>query len=670
MVSLKPARIAAVPTPRSGIPQHWSVMHIIIVGTLTFFVVLLLSTRILPLEIVVLGVPVVLSVTGVLSVGKAFSGFSQPAVITIVCLFILSEGLSRTKVMRKIALFLISLVRTRPRLLGPAILVSVGLTSMLLNDTGTTALFLPVVMALMKESRRSPKGMLLPMGYIALLGGASTLIGTSSNIVISGYLESLAYRPFHMFDFLPVGGGALLLGLLYLVLLEPRFFRRDGPEIFPASQSGERPFDVEIVLGSSFPFHGMTFEDSPLGKEIGLTLRKARSSRILSARQRAQSFLKASWDWSRLSTHHVPPRPATGPPEPPSTDLPPMDGSGPLAPDQHLHMVATLSQLQKLSDIKGIYLEPVQHSLPATSGETERHPLHRFMESEDWLFAQAVLNTRSGMIGRKVSSLHFILPAKVDIIGIFREGGRRISGELSDWTLEPSDVLLIQGPRDEVKELSGRNIFLYLDLFERETFRSDKAILSLLILFGVILSNVLGWIPLTLSAVSGAILMVLSGCLTIEEARNAIEWRVVMLLGGMFPLGWAISQTGLGGQIASFLTHTGHGMGPTGILALLMAVTVLLVQFLSHNLVALIMAPIAIDLSRTLHLSPYPLMMGVAFAATMAFLTPLSHPVNTLTWGPGEYRFRDYSRVGIGVLVIAFLWGLYEIPQRFPFVLN
>jgi di/tricarboxylate transporter len=186
----------------------------------------------------------------------------------------------------------------------------------------------------------------------------------------------------------------------------------------------------------------------------------------------------------------------------------------------------------------------------------------------------------------------------------------------------------------------------------------------------VVLSNVFAWLPLTLSAVSGAILMVLFGCLTIEEAKNAIEWRVVMLLGGLFPLGWAISQTGLGQLIAGLLSSQGHALSPTLLLALLMGTTALMVQFLSHNLVALIMAPIAIDLSRVLHLSPAPLMMGVAFSATMAFLTPFSHPVNTLTWGPGEYRFSDYTRTGAALLLIAFLWGLFEIPRRFPFGLH
>jgi len=646
-------------------------MQIIIVGALTFFVVVLLSTRLLPLEIVVLVVPVVLSMTGVLSVEKAFSGFSEPAVIVIVSLFILSEGLSRTKVVRKIALLLISLIRKQPRLLGPTILLTVGLFSMFLNDTGTTALFLPVAMALLKESRLSPKRLLLPMGYVALLGGASTLIGTSSNIVISSYLESLAYHPFRMFDFFPIGAGALVLGLLYLILLEPWFFRKENPLSLPSPIPDERCFDVAIILGHTFPYHGMSFNDSPLHKEIGLSLRIAQSSRSLSARQRAQSFLKASWDWSRVPerSRHADQEEWTG--KMPAQEMPHTpEGSDILAPDQHLHIVATLSQLEKLADIKGVYLEPVQHSLPAEGSGVERQPLHRFMESEDWIFAQVVLNPRSGMIGRKVSSLHFILPARVDIVGIFREEGRRISNDLSEQTLETSDVLLIQGPREAVKDLSSRNIFLYLDFFERETFRSDKGILALLILGGVIVSNVFAWLPLTLSTVSGAILMVLSGCLTIEEARNAIEWRVVMLLGGMFPLGWAISQTGLGNQIASLLATNGHQTSPTLLLALLMGTTALMVQFLSHNLVALIMAPIAIDLSRTLHLSPYPLMMGVAFAATMAFLTPLSHPVNTLTWGPGEYRFSDYSRVGAGVLLIAFLWGLWEIPRRFPFVLH
>ena len=647
-------------------------MHIIIVSALIFFVVVLLSTRLIPLEIVVLGVPVVLSLTGVLPVEKAFSGFSEPAVIVIVSLFILSEGLSRTKVVRKIALLLVSLIRKHPRLLGPTILATVALFSMFLNDTGTTALFLPVALALLKESKLSPKRLLLPLGYVALLGGSSTLIGTSSNIVVSSYLDTLGDHPFRMFDFFPIGAGALVLGLLYLILLEPWFFRKERPFLLPSAVPEERSFDVEIVLDPAFPYDGMAFNDSPLHRDLGLSLREAKSSRLLSARMKAQSFLKASWEWSRAEERQR--RSAQGPEEkttPPETT----DGQIPQEPNllsagQHLHILATLSQLEKLADIKGVCLEPVQHSLPSSGAEIERHPLHRFMESEDWMFAQAVLNPRSGMIGRKVSSLHFILPAKVDIVGLSREEGRRISSDLSELTLETSDVLLIQGPRAAVTDLSARNIFLYLDFFERETFRSDKAAMALLILGGVILSNVFGWLPLTLSAVSGAILMVLFGCLTIEEARNAIEWRVVMLLGGMFPLGWAISQTGLGHQLSSLMIVNGHQMSPTLLLAVLMGMTALMVQFLSHNLVALIMAPIAIDLSRTLHLSPYPLMMGVAFSCTMAFLTPLSHPVNTLTWGPGDYRFGDYARVGAGVLLISFLWGLYEIPRRFPFVLH
>ncbi len=638
-------------------------MPIIVVTSLTFFVIVLLSMRLLPLEIVVLGVPVVLSLTGVLSLEKAFAGFSEPAVIAIVSLFILSEGLSRTKVVRKVALLLDSLRRRHPVLLVPAILGTVGLFSMFLNDTGTTALFLPVVLSLLKESRLPEKPLLLPMGYAAILGGSATLIGTSSNIVVSGYLEGQGYHPFRMFDFFPIGAGAFLLGLVYLGLTGKRFFRWTEGKATPAIPQEERTFDLELVLGADFPYLGKRFSESPLKTQTGLSLRIAHPSGILSARARAQSFLRASWDWSRkIGPPNAPPMPHTPKSANPEGEV--------MVQGLHLHVVATLSQLHKLGDLRGLSLLPVQHSLPAPGEEVIRPPLDRLLESEDWILAQAMLSPRSGMIGRKISSLHFLLPPDVDIVGIHREESRRIPGELSDLTLEAGDLLLIQGPRRAVEDLSGRNLFLYLDLFERETFRSDKALIALGILGGVVLSNVFAWLPLTLSAVSGAILMVLSGCLTIEEAKNAIEWRVVMLLGGLFPLGWAIAQTGLGQLIAGLLTSQGHTLSPTLLLALLMGTTALMVQFLSHNLVALIMAPIAIALSRVLHLSPYPLMMGVAFSATMAFLTPFSHPVNTLTWGPGEYRFSDYTRTGAALLLIAFLWGLFEIPRRFPFGLH
>ena len=635
-------------------------MQTIVVLSLLFFVVFLLSTRLLPLEIVVLSVPVVLSLTGVLPLDRAFSGFSQPAVIAIVSLFILSEGLSRTKVVRKVALLLGSIRHSHPRLLLPALLLTVGLFSMFLNDTGTTALFLPVALSLLREAKLSRKPFLLPLGYAAILGGSATLIGTSSNIVVSGYLESLSLPPFRMFDFLPVGGGAFLLGVIWL-LLTGKKGPNDAESPEPHSHNGDdRPYDLEIVLGADFPYHGQKFDETPLSTTIGLVLSKNHDLAPITARQRAQTFLRASWDWSRKI---VPPPPSPEQAGP----VPPPDEEEVLAPGHHLHVQGTLDQLHRLSDIRGLSLEPVHAFLPGTASRSGRTTLGPLMESEDWIFAQAVLSPRSGMVGRKLSSLQFLLPPEVDIVGVHREGGRRAPGHLADMTIEPGDILLLLGPRPAISELSGRNIFLYLDRYERETFRSGKALSALLILGGVVLSNVLGWLPLSLSALIGALLMVVSGCLTLEEARSAIEWRVVMLLGGLFPLGWALSETGIGERLATHLGTPGLLPHPELLLALLMGTTAILVQFLSHNLVALVMAPIAMDLSRTFHLSPYPLMMGVAFASTFAFLTPFSHPVNTLLWGPGDYRMADFMKRGTVVMLLAFGWGLFSIPHLFPF---
>ena len=634
-------------------------MHTVVVLSLLFFVVALLSTRVLPLEIVVLSVPVALALTGVLPLDRAFSGFSQPAVIAIVSLFILSEGLSRTKVVRKVALLLGRIRHRHPRLLLPALLLSVGLFSMFLNDTGTTALFLPVALSLLREARLSRKPFLLPLGYAAILGGSATLIGTSSNIVVSGYLESLSVHPFRMFDFLPIGGGAFLLGGTWLLLTGKKVpGEAESPEPQP-NNGDDRPYDLEIVLGPDFPYHGKKFEETPLATTIGLTLSKSHDSAPITARQRAQTFLRASWDWSRK----IAPAPSPERIEAPGSDT----QEEVLAAGQHLHVLGTLDQLQRLADIKGVSLEPVHAFLPGTPSGGGRPSLGPLMESENWIFAQAVLSPRSGMVGRKLSSLHFLLPPEVDIVGVHREGGRRAPGHLADMTLEAGDILLLLGPRPAISELSGRNIFLYLDRYERETFRSGKALTALLILGGVVLSNVMEWLPLSLSALIGALLMVLTGCLTIEEARGALEWRVVMLLGGLFPLGWALSATGIGQSLASHLGTPGLLPHPLLLLALLMGTTALLVQFLSHNLVALVMAPIAMDLSRTFHLSPYPLMMGVAFASTFAFLTPFSHPVNTLLWGPGDYRMGDFVKRGAPVMALAFAWGLVSIPHFFPF---
>ena len=252
----------------------WSAMQTIVVLSLLFFVVFLLSTRFLPLEIVVLSVPVILSLTGVLPLDRAFSGFSQPAVIAIVSLFILSEGLSRTKVVRKVALMLGGIRHTHPRLLLPALLLTVGLFSMFLNDTGTTALFLPVALSLLREAHLSRKPFLLPLGYAAILGGSATLIGTSSNIVVSGYLDNLSLPPFRMFDFLPVGGGAFLLGVGWLLLTARKVSVEAESTELLAHNGEERHYDLEIALGPDFPYLGQKFEETPLATTLGIPFEK------------------------------------------------------------------------------------------------------------------------------------------------------------------------------------------------------------------------------------------------------------------------------------------------------------------------------------------------------------------------------------------------------------
>ena len=631
--------------------QSWGV------GILAIVTILLLAMGTIPVEMVAVGVLVVLGVTGLLPASDLFRGFSEPAIFLIGSLFVLSEGMARAKVVRWLATTLTIHIGKRPFLLSAALYLLAGVLAMFLNDTGSVAIFLPLVGALVGELGLPLRGFLLPTGYVALLGGSATLIGSSSNVIVSGFLESRHLPTFQMFDFFRVGGGAFLIGLAYLIFTRPLFLGKIGGETLP-KEASSRKFFAEIVLGKKFSFLGKNVSEVPILSDFYAPppedVAPSGVRQDGEEKDRYRSFLKASWSLIR--------HPSAGSASYPSENS---YRGGPLREGNRIRLFVTVAQLQRVTEREGIDLYSLSSPgrgdvIPPPAGGQRKA-----LEDEDVVVCEAIPAPASGLIGRPLSSLSTLTGPDISVSGIHRSSPP--PDPLSQTVLSHGDVLLLKGRRESFDWLRDRSLFLYLDEVEREVFRSEKALTAVGILVLFVLASVFHWVPTVLAALMAALAMVGAGIVRMKEALGAIEWRVIFLMGSMFPLGWALERSPFGSVLVHGLKGVGGGLGPEGALVLVLATTMVAVQFLSHTLVALFMSPVALSIAVALHVSPMPYLAAVSLGAASVFLTPFSHPVNIMTWGAGNYRLRDYIRVGGGLLLLTLAWGVFEIPRVWPF---
>jgi di/tricarboxylate transporter len=637
-------------------------MRLLELATIVVAVTILLTTRVVPVEVVAIGIPAVLGLFGILPPDRILQGFAQPAVFLVASLFVLSEGLSRTKVIHRITLRLMMLVHRKKGRIGLIVTPAVGIISMLLNDTGAFSLFLPAIKNLISETGASAKRIWMPVGFAALLGGSATLFGSASNIIISGYMESRHQPGFKILDFLPIGGGAFLIGLLYLWIVVPRTFPEE-PQSPNRTGSSGRSFFVELLLDDHFPYRGMKFSETPLAIDWGLKLCSpveppSMEEPVPNRKGSAISLLKAAWGMARMSGKTAP------------AGLPELLGN----PDQvlkkgdRIRLQVDVVLLGRILDLGGVrlqgFLSPMTE--PEPSGLTVSTKPHS-IDSEETVLLEAIMQPDVGVIHKRLRQMANALGPGVEIAGLFRESPPQ-EGWLGETLLSPGDVLLLKGTRTEIEAVQSSGLFLSLNEIPRKVFRTSKAPLAVFIAVSTISVALSGLLPVSLSALLGAFLMMAFGVVRMEEARDSIDWRVLLLMGGLFPLGWSIEDAGVGGMVAPYLLHWGVTLSPIVLLGALMVLAGVLVQFFSHTLVALTLAPLVLSLVHGMGLSPKPFMMGLAISSMALFLSPLSHPVNLLSWNEGEYRFRDYFHLGFGLFILTIGWGIWIIPKIWPLV--
>ena len=572
------------------------------------------ATERLPVDLVALLVLSVLLVSRILTPEQAISGFSNTATVTVAAMFVLSAGLARTGVVNLLGQRLAKVGRLGlvPTLI--ALMALIGLVSAFINNTAAVAIFLPIVLGLARDSGISPSKLLIPLSFASMFGGVCTLIGTSTNILVSSIAEQHGLAPFGMFELSRLGLVLFAVGGLYLLTAGVRLIpdRRAGADLTQSYGMGDYLTEILVLPESSAV--GLSLRESPLVRDLDLdVLEIHRDGRRLAAG--AETVLEAG-------------------------DL--------------LRVRCDVEKIRRAEEQKGIVLK---------SGLKWRE---EDLRSSETSLLEVLVAPGSALEGKTLKETGFRQIYGGTALAI-RHRGELMRERLGTTQLRSGDVLLVEVRRDRIEALKRIQDFVIVSEIGLEEPLRGKLPLALAIVAGTVAAATLGVLPIVGSAILGSVLLVLTGCLTLEEAYQAIEWRVIFLLGGILPLGIALESTGAARLLSSLLVDTVGVWGPVAMVSVFYLLTSLLTEAMSNNATAALLAPIAISAAAALDVDPRPFLVAVTFAASASFMTPVGYQTNTLIYGPGHYRFTDFLRVGTPLNLLFWLIATLLIPRFWSF---
>jgi di/tricarboxylate transporter len=597
---------------------------IITFAILAVSIVLFMSDR-LAVDLVALMVVVALGLTGVLTPHETFSGFSRSAIIIIVSILILADGLERTGISEQVGNLLLKVAGKGEAHLVFAVSLAGAFLSLFMNNIAAASVLLPASLGAGRKAGVHRARLLMPLAFGTLLGGMATLF-TTTNIVSSSLLREQGYRGFGILDFVGVGLPLVVVGIVYMVL----WGRKLLPVGAEAPQIAHRPRRdlAEVYDLNDYLFRARVPAGSPLIQQrLGKSEFRERYGVTVAGVERNETLILE----------------------------PAMDFV--FEQDDVLVLAGEMEELL----FRGV--ETHLEILPLSKWQDKD------LQSETVGMVEAMLSPRSRLIGQTLGQTHFHKRYGLTVLAIWR-AGRQIYVGLHDQPLQLGDALLVQGARERLVLLRDDPDLILLTGKETEPPKTvkTKGWLALGIFVVTLVLAAIGPLPVAEVMMCGALAMVLLRVLTMEQAYQAIEWRLVFLVAGMLPLGIAMTKTGAASLLAKWMVTTLGGAGPLVMLAGLMVLTVALSQAMKGAAVAAVMVPIAIQSAQQIGADPRSLTMGVALATSMAFVTPLGHPVNILVMGEGGYRFRDYLRVGLPLTILLFLVVLLVLPRLWPLV--
>ena len=576
-----------------------------VIGIIVVLLVLITFTR-LRIDIIALLALLMVALTQLVPADAALSGFSSAVVITIIGLLVITRGLEQTGVMHWVARQLQSYGRGSEAKLIALVMSAGAAVSLLMNNVAAGAVLLPAVLQVSRESGVATSKLMIPLAFGVTVGGMATYF-TTANILMSELLIAQGIAGLGMLDFMPVGGMIVAAGLLYMLLFGRRLLPGRAAlaqslqqyDLHDTYQLADRMWLVRVLPGSRLA--RQTVQESDINAELGLTVAAV---------------------WRGRETITIPK----------STQM--------IYPADELLIVGREERLQQLL---AWGIELIQGGASAAAAELPIEPI------------EIMIAPRSNAIGKTLSEMKLNRDAGLLAVALWRDG-QSLHIDVRNMPLQVGDAILVVGQSSDIQNLShNSNFILPAGEYSTQAIDSRKAPYAVGITAIVLTLAILNIIPLPIAMLAGAAAMAISGCLTMQQFYSAVDWRVIFLVAGMLPLSLAITETGLADRVGTFLELNLMHASPLLLFAVIALLTMVVVQVIGGQVTPLLVGPIAIKAALQMGIDPRAMALAVAMACSLAFITPISHPVNILMMGPGGYKFSDFSRVGAGMTIVTLL---------------
>ncbi len=584
-------------------------MEIAFVIGLLVIAIILFATEKFSVDVVTIGLILMLSLSGIITPKEAFEGFSSDFIIILASIFIISGALAETGLLDKVGSQMIKVVKSKTLFVGYTMFVT-GVLSAFMNNTTVTALVIGPVIGMCRKLNLSPSKVLIPVAFASILGGTCTLIGTSTNIAVSGYIAQAGMKPLGFFEILGIGLIFLATGIIFILLfynrLLPNYKETNYNDRYEIAQ-----YLSEIVVSEKSKLVGQLAFHSDLSKP---------EVRILKIIRNKEDFIPNSA--TRFQGNDI------------------------------LIVECSVEDLIKIKE------SPQLHVLADTIK-------HKEIESGKVIMAELIITPGSGLINRSLKEARFRQNYDLVVLAMQRFGGT-VSQKIGGLKLKIGDTLLVQGTQEDIDNNRASNEFSIIGDFRINMFKEKKGIFAAIIFLVAVIAGTLEWAPLSITFMAAALLTVLSGAINVERVYQVINWKLLILIGGMTAFGTAMVNSGASTFLAENILNLLGDLGPMYVLGGFVILVILLTQPMSNAAAALVVLPVAIDTANLMNVDPRTYAIAIMLGASVSLIAPFE-PSCILVFGPGKYKFMDFLKVGLPLTIILFILLMVLVPIFWPF---